>query len=230
MNIEIRGGRHVSFPFLLKDAFREVFPSAIWNASTREWCVSKGAETRLAEWVAEVRKPGVLDEFQAQETARLAEQDVRRLEAALASIKLELSRESDATERAIAAQSRADLLAGQLEEMKNNLDRARETRIAAQRAARIAREAIMAKLFEVADVDEIARLRDGMKRDWSALKSANRPRFAEKQQRLREIRDQLTKIGLESCALNLAISANFNRRDRDRRDLDLILEFQKIGD
>ena len=228
MNIEIRDGRCVAFPYPLKDVFRKVFPSAKWDATAREWRVAKGAETRLTEWAAEVEKSGILDELQAQETARLAEHDVRWLTNALASIKSKLGHENGALEHAAAVKSRADRLAEHLEEMKSELDRVREARKTAHHAAREAREIIMAKLREVADVDEIEQLRDGMKYDWRALKAINRERFDVKKQRLREIREQLTAIGLEAPALNMAISTTFSRPDRDRPDLDRLLEFQEI--
>ena len=54
----------------------------------------------------------------------------------------------------------------------------------------------------------------------------NKDRFEEKQNRLCEIRDDLETVGLYSEALSRAISANYNRRDRDLPDLSIELEFE----
>ncbi len=84
----------------------------------------------------------------------------------------------------------------------------------------------MTILREVADVDKIECLRTGMKSDWRSIKAFNRDRFEEKQNRLREIRADLEAVGLCSEALSKAISANYNRRDRDLPDLSIELEFE----
>ena len=82
---------------------------------------------------------------------------------------------------------------------------------------------------DVADVDEIECLRTGMKSDWRSIKAFNKDRFEEKQDRLSEIRDDLETAGLYSEALSKAISANYNRRDRDLPDLSIELEFEIDG-
>ena len=225
MKIEIRDGCNVVFPFTLKDAFREAFPNAKWKSAAKQWQVAKGAEQRLQDWVAEVETSGILDQMRAQETARLAEAECDRLQQALARAKTGLDHEADATARATAAKSRSERLIEQLAAMEDRHRVLREQRDAAESAAHDAREAMMDKLREVADVHEIEQLRAGMKSDWRALKAVNRGRFEEKQSRLREIRSQLMAAGLESLALNKAVEANFNRRDRDLPDLSRALEF-----
>lgn len=87
----------------------------------------------------------------------------------------------------------------------------------------------MVILQDVANVDEIECLRRGMKSDWRSIKAVNKDRFEEKQNRLREIRNDLETAGLCSEALSKAISANYNRRDRDLPDLLIELEFELDG-
>ena len=49
---ELEGGRlGVSFPFDLKDSFKNTFPSAKWNPVDKQWTVGKRVRKRLDQWV-----------------------------------------------------------------------------------------------------------------------------------------------------------------------------------
>lgn len=228
MNISIRDERYITFPYELKNEFRDTFPRAKWNPDSKEWSVAVGATERLTQWVRGVEESGILQEMQNKETADLTEEDVRRLFVQLSNLKRDLELEVDAIERAETARKQADTLKGQIQCMQAELKEKKDLRESTAAEANAARKRILEALKDVADVDEIEGLRSGMRSDWRALKAVNRDRFDEKQNRLREIRDDLEDTGFESAALNKATSANFNRRDRDLPDLALELEFKLI--
>lgn len=226
MDINIHDDRYISFPFELKDAFREMFPNAKWNPTRREWQVVKGAEQRLSDWVKEVEASCVLQEMLNQETAKLSEEEVHRLQIQLSGLKRDIAIEEDAAERATEARLRAEQLKEQLARLEQQLCTRKEARAVAETEKAKAKADVMTILRDVADVDEIEHLRTGMKSDWRSIKAFNRDRFEEKQNRLREIRSDLEAVGLCSEALSKAISANYNRRDRDLPELSIELEFE----
>lgn len=226
MKINIHDDRYISFPFELKDAFREAFPNAKWNPTRREWKVVKSAEQRLADWVKEVEASGQLQEMLDHETARLSEEEVLRLQIRLSKLKYDIAVEENAAERATDAKTRAEQLKEQLAGLEQQLRTRKEVRNQAEAEKAKAKAEVMVILRDVADVDEIECLRMGMKSDWRSIKAFNKDRFEEKQNRLREIRNDLEAAGLYSEALSRAISANYNRRDRDLPDLSVELEFE----
>jgi hypothetical protein len=229
MNIKTHDARYVSFPFELKDAFREVFPNAKWNPTSREWQVVKGSEQRLVDWVKEVEASGILQAMLDQETARLSEEEVLQLQTRLSELKYGISIEENATERTENAKTRAEQLKEQLAGLEQQLHARKEARVLAEAEKAKAKAEVMTILRDVADVDEIECLRTGMKSDWRSIKAFNKDRFEEKQDRLSEIRDDLETAGLYSEALSKAISANYNRRDQDLPDLSIELEFEIDG-
>ena len=231
MNTEIHiDGQNISFPFELKDIFRDTFKSAKWNAKTRQWRVAKGAEGRLLDWVEQVKASGILEEMKAQETARLSEENVQHLQNALQHLKAQITVEKTATEKAIKARKQAEDLKNEINRFEKQFDDIKKARVAAELKAANAKKDIMEVLSTVADVNEIDNLRRGMKSDWRLLKAVNRERFDIKQARLEEIRIELETAGIQSRALDLATEVNFNRRDRDAPDLSLELVFNRIPD
>lgn len=186
----------------------------------------KSAEQRLADWVKEVEASGQLQEMLDHETARLSEEEVLRLQIRLSKLKYDIAVEENAAERATDAKTRAEQLKEQLAGLEQQLRTRKEVRNQAEAEKAKAKAEVMVILRDVADVDEIECLRMGMKSDWRSIKAFNKDRFEEKQNRLREIRNDLEAAGLYSEALSRAISANYNRRDRDLPDLSVELEFE----
>ena len=229
MNISIRNERFISFPYALKEEFREAFPKARWDPDNKEWSVNEGAKKRLAQWVQVVESSGVLQKMRDKETVDLSEEEVRTLTVQLSKLKQDLELENDAIDRAEAAKKQADTLLGQIQSMQAKLKTQKSLRENKVAEANAAREKILTVLRDVADVEEIEHLRSGMRSDWRVVKAINRGRFDEKQERLKCIRDDLARVEIESVALNKAIGANYNRRDRDLQDLDLELEFRMAG-
>ncbi|GAA6162187.1 hypothetical protein NBRC116589_43610 [Ruegeria sp. HU-ET01832] len=168
----------------------------------------------------------MIQPMEEKETADLADKEVDMLQVQLGSMKKKLREEGDLAERARLAKEKAESISIELALIEEKINSARAKRAAIAKAADLARDKVMEVLQQVADVDEIEGLRRGMQRDWRQLKSVNRDRFSEKQDRLREIRDDLEKVNVVSRALNQAISANYNRPDRDEDDLKIELEFE----
>ncbi|MBW6419650.1 coiled-coil domain-containing protein 22 [Celeribacter sp. PS-C1] len=230
MTIKILNGVDVSFPYELKDAFRQEFPSAKWNSTRKEWRVRKTASAKLATWVRMVEESGLLEEIRAQQDADLTEAEIRRLRVSLSQHRTEIERTEEQIEQLKASVEQAHKLSAELDEMKDRLERIRAEKSAALREATNAQKSLLERLRGIIDVSEIEILRSEMLRDWRQLKSANSARFKERQTRLREIREDLAKAGLECCALDKAVAANFNRPDRDKPDLMLGLEFRLADD
>ena len=143
---KIHDARYVSFPFELKDAFREVFPNAKWNPTSREWQVVKGSEQRLVDWVKEVEASGILQAMLDQETARLSEEEVLQLQIRLSKLKYDISIEENATERTANAKTRAEQLKEQLAGLEQQLH--------ARKEANKLGDAIIARQVLTADDDD----------------------------------------------------------------------------
>lgn len=77
---------------------------------------------------------------------------------------------------------------------------------------------------KIVSLSEIHDLRREMTRNFIPKAYAT-PRFNAAQKRIKEIRDVLIESGIECHALDLAVSANKNRPDRDKDDLSCPIEF-----
>ena len=221
----LTAGAAVQFPFELKDEFRKAFPSAKWNNFNRRWEVGSRSTKRLDAWVKEVLDSGVVEELEARDTADLKESEVSRLLAEIEKVKAMINDEVDVAARTQAAEERCVAFRAELEKHNETLKAAREARKIAEQKRSLVQKEVMENLATVADVQEIGSLIYEMKIAWRQLTGANRARFTEKQDRLKEIRADLAAVGIESQALDLAATANFNRPDRDKRDLSEPLEF-----
>ena len=230
MKISVRDGRNISFPFELKDSFRNTFRSAKWNSQYREWRVAKGAEDRLADWVREIENSGVLQDMETAETARLSELEIQSLSAEIRQLKAKIASGQASVQSADHKTEQARKLRAEISELGDRFCTQQKARTEAleRKASEMAK--IMEILGTVADVDKIESLLRGMRNDWGLLKAVNRRRFEEKQEQIEEIRADLESAGIRSEALDLAVGVNFNRRDRDEPDLSVELMFAIIPD
>jgi len=217
-------GAAVSFPFALKDIFRDRFPSARWNRLDKRWEVGPRTVTRLRQWVSEVNASGILEQMSRAEEAQLAGEELDKLRAELGA----LSREITTTETSVAAiEAATEGMQGTrtlLEEMKPRLEAVRAAREKAQVAQDTERARIEALVSAVVSVEEIKGLRREMLRNFIP-KAHARAGFDTAQSRLCDIRDKLREVGIGCSALDLAVGANRNRPDRDRADLHMQLDF-----
>jgi hypothetical protein len=223
-------GAAIRFPFELKDAFRASFKTAKWNARDKKWEVGPRSVKRLEQWVAEVEASGVIEDLTARDERDFLGEELDELRRKIESVKLEIraaERSRDDAD-ADAARERAVETRAKLDEMKSALGAAAAARDEAIAAAAAARADVWSIVSRHADIDEIESLRRGMLYDWREPKAVNSLRFRERQDRLREIRDELIEVGIKSRALGLAASANFNRRDRDRDNLFVPIEFEVV--
>ena len=231
MKIEIRRldkGAEAAFPFELKEQFRTAFPSAKWNANRRCWQVGPRSITRLEGWAAKIEASGVLEALAEREAAELDQQEVERLELRLADIVQACKATATEIRTRLAKAETVDALRASIASRDEELRALRQEREAAVATQSAARDALHERIAQLADISDIEALRSGMLSDWSALKAANRSRFDEKQGLLAEIQADLEAAGLRSRALDLAVSANFNRPDRDKPDLYEALEFEEV--
>ncbi|MCH2132040.1 MAG: hypothetical protein MK179_23115 [Pirellulaceae bacterium] len=132
MKTTIHDNRHISFPFELKEAFREAFPNAKWCLVGRELKVVKGAEQRLLDWVKEIEPSSLLQEMLDQETARLSEAELLQLQTQLSKLKFDITVEENATERAADAETRAKQLKEELTGLEQQLRTRKDARCQAE--------------------------------------------------------------------------------------------------
>ena len=228
MKISVRDGRNISFPFELKDSFRNIFKGARWNPGRKEWRVGKGAESRLADWVREIENSGVLQDMESLETARLSEHEIQNLLTEIQQLKVKIAAEQSFIQGANRSSDQIRQLGAEISRLDERFRVQRNARIEALAEKEKAKAEILKILGSVADVEEIEKLRRGMRDDWRLLKAVNKRRFEQKQEHLEEIKADLESAGIESEALDFAVGVNFNRRDRDEPDLSVELVFARI--
>lgn len=223
--IKTTEGAAAKFPFELKDAFRKAFPSAKWNSFAKQWEVGSKSVKRLQQWIAEVDASGVEAELAARDEADMSEKEVAALAADIAAVRREIDAARAAAVAADEARARAEELRAQLAAARAELEAAKAEKATAEAAAEAVAQDVEARVAHIATRARIDALRGEMKRNWIP-KAYAKPLFEDAQSKLRQIFRDLREAGVECEAARLAANANFNRKDRDLRDLSIAIEFE----
>lgn len=218
----------IALPFELKDAFRSVFKTAKWSPAEKVWVISSRSEKRLNEWINRIHASSVLDQLSSSDQAEMNAKEIRQLENDIERIK--------AAAASARANARASIeAAGELSKIREDLDAAkadRDAAVAEQKAAQEQLDAVRRSVNEIVEtvvsIAEIEKLRKGMWFDMKRPKAVNKKWFNEKQGQLEEILEKLENAGIGCDALTDAVNVNFNRPDRDAKDLIQPLEFHVI--
>nr|WP_111298259.1 hypothetical protein [Paracoccus saliphilus] len=214
MTIQIIDGTKVSFPFELKDAFRKVFPSAQWNAADRAWVVGPRSTKRLEQWVQLVNESRIVEKIATREAAALNDQEMRSVRSNLSSLRDQIA------EVASHSVTREEIQA----------EREKLKPLKAKLAAAKSEEADLHAAIEDAIGVSVAFI-NGLRRNMASGmngRASGTEVFDEACAQLRQIRERLRVIGIESEQLNASIIANRNRPDRDKQLLAKPLVFRKI--
>jgi hypothetical protein len=222
--IKTAEGAAAKFPFELKDAFRDAFPSAKWNSVAKQWEVGGKSVARLQQWLAKVDASGVEAELAARDEADMSEKDLAALASSVEAVRSEIAAARAGKTVADEARARADALRNQLAAARAELEAAKAEKAAAEAASEAAVADVEARVAHIATRDVIEKLRGEMRRNWIP-KSFAKPLFEESQSKLRGIFRALREAGVECEAARLAANANFNRKDRDLADLSVRIEF-----
>lgn len=222
--IKTTEGAAAKFPFELKDAFRKAFPSAKWNAAAKQWEVGSKSVKRLQQWIAEVDASGVEAELAARDEADMSDKDVAALAADIDAVRREVAAARAGKAAADEARARAEELRTVLETARAELEAAKAEKATAEAVARAAAEDVEASVAHIATRARIKELRTDMMRNWIAKAYARAP-FEAAQEELAQIYQNLRAAGVECKAARLAANVNRNRPDRDRPDLNAVIEF-----
>lgn len=212
--MEIRkteAGFAIKFPFALKDAFRAAFPSAKWDAVTREWTVGPRSGKRLQAWVAECQQAA--DDIAAREEAELAE-------AELAKVRAEIAAAREQMRSAVEYREQLEATRAAIEAAKQELAQAAAQAEAAQAETRAARNNVIDMLKLHVDLKAIDEAKRVMSKNMNPADRLAKQRFDEARQIVRAERDKLHAAGLTCDGISLLACANVNRPDRDHpRDI-----------
>lgn len=222
--IKTTEGAAAKFPFELKDAFRKAFPSAKWNAAAKQWEVGSKSVKRLEQWLAQIDASGVEAELAARDEADLSDKDVAALAADIDAIRREVAAARAGKTATDEARARAEDLRGKLEAARAELEAAKAEKVAAEAAAQAAAADVEARVAHIATRARIEGLRSALRKNWIAKAYARAP-FEEAQEELADICRNLRAIGVSCEAARLAANVNRNRPDRDRADLNAVIEF-----
>ena len=224
---DISSGAAVKFPFELKDDFRAAFKSAKWNAQAKQWEVGSRSVKRLDQWIEQVQGSGVIDALNAHDEADLQEKEIQDLQNALEDIKKNITVELSRKDTADARKAKFEALRDELEAKRDELAVAAKASAEAYFEAQEVAQDIEQRVSHIATVAQIDSLRIQMKKNFIPKAYASAP-FNEAQSKLREIQENFEEIGVRSRALDAAVSANKNRRDRDYACLSADIEFVAI--
>lgn len=203
---KIETGFAIKFPFALKDAFRATFPSAKWDALTKEWTVGPRSGKRLEAWAAEAQQAAA--DIAAREEAELAQAELTQIRA-----DIEAARQQART----AAEYRAELQATRaaLEAAQAELAQANAQAAAAKAETRKEQDQIVALLKTHIDLPSITAAKKEMEQNMAPGDRVKKQRFEEAREVIKAERDKLAAAGLRLQALSELASANINRPDRD---------------
>lgn len=217
--IPMPNGAAVQFPFSMKDQFRCSFPGAKWNAAGKRWEVGPRTIKRLDQWIETVNSSGLLAELDAQENRELDEKELTELYHTCSKARLSLAEEGAKRESAETRKQLIQDAIADLENIRSQIALAESDR----RVAEIAAAAEADKMYEIVDqvvsVSEITDCLTEMRRNMKIAKANASKRYDEARSELIAHRNTLRGVGIQSDAINQAISANRNRPDRDYPDL-----------
>ncbi len=207
---------YVEFPFSLKDAFKECFPSAKWDSGRKKWTVTTRVRKRLESWIEAARETAQAA-ADAEELA-LNSEEIEKLNARLNAIKSDI--EKSKTEIVSLEEKKARII-----EMKVLIESVTKEKAEiitqlneAKKDAEQAQTDMYEAASEIADIDLCERLASSMRRLMKASKtSANRSEFDSDQSAMRAELKKLHAAGITSAEMSGMISANYNRSDRDAK-------------
>lgn len=221
-------GATVAFPFELKDAFRNAFPSAKWNAAAKVWTVGSRSITRLNDWADKIRTSGILAELEVNEELELSNREIDRLSVEIAKVREMLKAAKATADAAAAARARAAQLSVELDGMKAELASATDKKIEAENSAAEAARSVAEVVATVASEAEVTMLRNGMVADARRPSPDTREAFAKKRARMSDILAALNNAGLTSAVVRRCATADWNRTMRDQSPLRIAVEFELV--
>lgn len=211
-------GAEVEIPYALKDKFRGEFPSARWNKGMKCWEVGVRSVKRLEQFITTIQP--LIDAEREKETVEMTEAEIDALkinvDLTLSQIKAELDRHKPLVE-----------LRDHLMSMREGLRQAAITLGEKQAETKAMEASIDEMVSHITTRQDITKIIRSMQTNWLPKQYA-RKNWDGYCADLIEIRDELAKIGVQCPAINAALSASFNRKDRDQDLLNTPVSFRKM--
>lgn len=212
---KIQNGFSISFPFELKNKFREAFPSAKWDAKGKVWTVGPRSGGRLEQWVALVDASGAVEEIEHRDEREMTEKEVNSLQADLAEIK---ERIKDSLRGKDTLEELREIMGATLDALQKNSMKLAEIKrdsdkIEAEMVKR--RNATESTLRQYIDLDAILAAQRKMIAVAKAVGSTAREDWNQGQEVMQKASVQLKEAGMMSYGINKLATANHNRPDRD---------------
>ncbi|WP_271007079.1 hypothetical protein [Pseudomonas aeruginosa] len=186
----------VSFPFDLKDAFKEIFKTAKWNPERRSWCVSNSKINHNKLEVFREKSQQALGALRALEDQEATKEELAKLEARLVDI------ESKAM-AAIKSQQEFQVKLERIIELKAKIEHANTELINAQKAddeAKTAVNKIIQDQVKKYDIDALIGRLIHIRKQYSL--SEHRKKFGSIQNDLLDAHDKiLNTTGIDLKAL-----------------------------
>lgn len=216
----------IRFPFELKDSFRATFSGAKWDPAAKEWSVSSKCRARLDAWAAEAAAAVLA--LEARDMSEMTKDELERLRESMAMVKADAEQKTMATAELLSMRHEVVEMKLMLEEVKRHRANVISRLDEETKALKDAEEEMHREAGDIIDIRAVVSAISAMQRIAGMKRTAsNRGEFEKLQAKLKTEREKLTRCGLKSNELNGAIGANYNRLDRDEKDLLTSLRFQR---
>jgi DNA repair exonuclease SbcCD ATPase subunit len=210
-------GFSISFPFELKDSFRQTFPTARWNKVSRSWETGPRSESRLQQWAQECRS--AVDQLSQIEELEMKAEELEKLRAQIAEVSREITAKLQTIESKEALTQKLQQTAIELIASRDKLEKV-ESRLRQARSAQSdALKSVHAALEGIVDFEELKSACEMMSRWHRQVGATAREKFEEGQQTLLDIQEALSEAGWQNDGVDYMCAANFNRPDRDHFSL-----------
>lgn len=228
---EIETGYSINIPFILKDIFKEKFPSAKWNNYTKKWEVGSRSFKRLNQFIEQAK---VLEESLIElETKEMLNDEIKIIEnqvnSILREIKMKISEHEEIYEL---NQNILELKAELKNEQENLVKLAAELKVISDEKTRNLDELI--NYFSgIISFNKIESARKQMYSWHGKVGRVAKEKFTEAQEIIDDEKDKLEEAGWGLTGLDFLSKANFNRADRDHPKLmpaNAMSDFYKLDD
>ncbi|MEO9575244.1 MAG: hypothetical protein ABJ360_21640 [Roseobacter sp.] len=203
-------GAKIKFPFDLKDNFRAAFKSAKWDPVQKVWKVGPRSIKRLEQWVKAVQDAA--DEIATHDEREFAMRDLEALAREVSEI-----REWRAAQIQFAAELKETLIL--IEAARVELAEMKAAYKEEQAAVADMRAQIEEAVSDHCDLEKMKAARTMMAVVMLLRKAKATEEYNESKSIVLAEYERAKAAGFYSDAIELALSANKNRLDRDRQDL-----------
>lgn len=194
---------YVAVPFHIKDSFKELFKTAKWDGFSKKWTLNIKHEKNLQLFIQESK-----DALQTLEHKELLEDEKIATE-------LSISRIKDSLKIYDADLELYKKFLAIVKEKREELEKFKKLETEKKEEHSKLKAEVTQELSNIIDLEEVRTLQDAMCNAFHSVKTFNREKYEDAQERLKEISKTLASVGLRSDGINELAYMNWNRKDRD---------------